>query len=217
MLSSFASRSPSGDRPTFLSALLQIPPPSYFPGFTVVYFTSLIRPGAVPSEGRWRRHPRSASLAALLPGVLLYDRLGISHGTLAPSPAEEPRPGPPVHHSGTPQQRVCVEIASQLARHGGGRLTGRRLVADTRSTFNHIADAPWDEATLLPTGSADEIGAECLVRNSGLMRARLGLTTALACSSSTTTGSADKRPRSKGQRVSNASVLPIRSSARPDC
>lgn len=137
VLLSFASRSPSGDRPTFLSALLQIPPHSYFPGFTVVYFTSLIRPGAVPSEGRWRRHPRSASLAALLPGVLLYDRLGISHGTLAPWPAEEPRPGPPVHHSGTPQQRVCVEIASQLARHGGGRLTCRRLVADTRSTFNH--------------------------------------------------------------------------------
>lgn len=182
----------------------------------MIYFTSLIRPGTVPSEGRWRRHPRSASLAPLLPGVLLYDRLGISHATLAPSPAEEARPDPPAHPSGTPQQRACVEthdlefeppLASQLARHGGGRLAGRRLVADTQSAFNHIADAPRDEATLLPTRSADEIGAECLVRDSGLMRARLGRTAAFACSSTTTTGSADRRPRSKGhgfKRVSAA-------------
>ncbi|KAK1830045.1 hypothetical protein QBC39DRAFT_355100 [Podospora conica] len=42
-----------------------------------------MRPGTIASGGRWRRrHPRSVNLAAaLLPGVLLYDRLGISHGT----------------------------------------------------------------------------------------------------------------------------------------
>lgn len=79
---------------------------------------------------------------------------------------EEPRPGPPAHHSLEPRSsRGCVSKlmtwnSNRLATRQPasercvGRLTGRRLVADTQLTFNHIADAPRDEATLLPTRSA---------------------------------------------------------------
>jgi len=67
----------------FLSALIYRAPLFTSPYLSASFLTSLIRPGTGPSEGRWRRHPRPVSLAALLPGVLLYDRLGISHGTLA--------------------------------------------------------------------------------------------------------------------------------------